>query len=100
MTASPLLKHLVREECPEVPGDWAYWKLYSETLMRLCDGCYVIMMDGWEESVGVCEEIILAKKFNKTIIYLELISNPLYGTAPPSIQPPIKELRFHYVRPE
>ncbi len=68
-TISPLLKHLVLQYEP-LPGDWNYWKDYSETLLRKCDKMIVLMLDGWQESVGVQAEIELCQQLNIPIKYM------------------------------
>lgn len=69
-TVSPLLKHLVLQHS-DLPGDWNYWKSYSLTLLLKCDLMMVIMLDGWEDSVGVQGEIEICKKFNIPIEYID-----------------------------
>ena len=40
----------------ELPFDAAYWEEYNTTMLRRCDGMYILDMEGTAESVGVAEE--------------------------------------------
>jgi hypothetical protein len=70
MTASPLMKHFLLEHA-DLPGDWDYWKDYAEVLLSKCDKMIVVMMHGWEESVGVQAEIRLCGKFGIPVEYID-----------------------------
>jgi hypothetical protein len=59
-TFSPLLKHFVRKH-GNLPGDWNYWQDYCRVTLPKCSQVYVLALDGWEESVGVREEMKLAE---------------------------------------
>ena len=50
---------------------WQYWKQYDFEMMRMCDGMYVLMLDGWKESVGVKAEIEYAKELELRVEYLD-----------------------------
>ena len=58
-TFSPLLKHFVKKH-GNLPGDWNYWQDYCRVTLPKCSQVYVLALDGWEDSVGVREEIKLA----------------------------------------
>ena len=75
-TVSPLYKHLLFNYAT-LPSDWNYWKTYCETLILKCDKMIVIMLPGWEESVGVKGEIEFCKN---NIIPIEYIDpNDIYN---------------------
>lgn len=40
-----------------LPGHAAYWKSFNEHMMRKCDEMHVLMLEGWQDSVGVQAEI-------------------------------------------
>lgn len=42
---------------------WCDWKLVDVTYLEWCDEIWVVMMPGWDESVGVLDEIKHAKEF-------------------------------------
>jgi hypothetical protein len=69
-TVSPVSKHFMLSY-EALPGDYNYWGTYSRKLMQRCDGVYVICIDGWKESVGVQDEIALAKQLNLPIIMVD-----------------------------
>lgn len=56
IVVSPLLCHYIRKH-GDLPGDWKYWKVYSEVLLINCSELVIINMPGWNESEGVCGEI-------------------------------------------
>lgn len=70
-TVSPLSKHFILNYGYNLGGDWAYWGEYSKKLLSLCHAMFVICIDGWETSVGVLEEIKLARQLNIEVIYLD-----------------------------
>ncbi len=74
-TVTPLSKHFIIEH-GDIPGDWSYWGDYSKNLIDRCDAVYVIMLDGWEDSVGVKEEIAYAKKYDISVIYCKPDGRP------------------------
>lgn len=51
-------------------GDWNTWKRIDTNYIEKCDGLVVLMIPGWEQSVGVTAEIEVAKQLGKTIFYL------------------------------
>jgi nucleoside 2-deoxyribosyltransferase len=53
-----------------LPADWSFWQRYDRELLERCDEVVVLMLDGWEESVGVREEIRLARAMGKPVRYL------------------------------
>lgn len=53
---TPLMAHAVVTRHP-VPSDAAFWEEYSLTLLSRSDKMHVLMIDGWEDSVGVQYEI-------------------------------------------
>lgn len=56
----------------KLPHDAAFWKNMDTLMMNKADKFEVLMLDGWEESVGVQEEI---KYWNDQMVGL----NPLSG---------------------
>jgi hypothetical protein len=49
----------------------AIWRPFNAAVMAKCDGLIVCMMEGWQESFGVGEEIKEFTKAGKRIVYLE-----------------------------
>lgn len=55
-------------------GKWEDWKRLDTALIvnPMCLGIIVAKFDGWEESVGVQEEIIIARNNKKPVFYMEV----------------------------
>jgi hypothetical protein len=53
-----------------LPGDWSFWQRYDRELLARCDEVVVLMLDGWQDSVGVREEIRIARELGKPVRYL------------------------------
>lgn len=68
-TVSPLLKHFTIHHA-DLPGDYKFWKDYSDTLLCTVDQMIVIMLDGWDESVGVAGEIKMAIALDIPVLYV------------------------------
>lgn len=51
-------------------GGWEYWKRLDLEMVNACDEVVVLMLPGWEDSVGVKAEIEHAKRFpHKKVTY-------------------------------
>jgi Domain of unknown function (DUF1937). len=72
-TVSPLLKHLLLTYTA-LPGDWAYWGTYSETLLKQCDSMIVLTMHGWDTSTGVQAEIKLCRDMGKPVEFIDPVA--------------------------
>ena len=51
---------------------YGYWEWYCCAMIDGARVIHVLMLDGWEESVGVQEEIKYAKTLGKKIEYVDL----------------------------
>ncbi len=49
---------------------WEDFKPYDNQFLTACGGMYVLMLDGWKESVGLTWEIKRAAELKKDITYL------------------------------
>jgi hypothetical protein len=56
---------------PFLVGDWSFWKRFDEAYIQSCASLHVLMLEGWELSVGVQAEIITFQEQNKPITYIE-----------------------------
>lgn len=54
-----------------LPNTWAFWRKQDEVYLERCDMLVVLMLDGWQESIGVRGEIEIAKELGKPTVYLE-----------------------------
>jgi len=52
-----------------MPTDFAYWQNYCLTMLANAKVLYVLMLDGWLESVGVQAEIAFAEKNGIGVCY-------------------------------
>ena len=53
-----------------LPADWSFWQRYDREMLARCDEVVVLMLVGWRESVGVREEIRIARELGKPVRYL------------------------------
>jgi hypothetical protein len=53
-----------------VPGDWRFWQRHDRPLLEACDEVVVLMLDGWENSVGVHAEIAFAREMGKPVSFM------------------------------
>lgn len=53
-----------------VPTGWVFWSRFDRALLARCDEVLVLMLDGWQESVGVQAEIRIARELGKPVRYL------------------------------
>lgn len=67
---SPIASCLDLAKKHDLPTDWDYWNNYCEAMLERCDIMHVIMMEGWDVSTGVKEEIAIATELNIPIIYM------------------------------
>ncbi len=68
---SPLMMGMAMVKLANLPTDTETWVVYSETLMTGCDELHVLMLEGWEISVGIQAEVAAAKKLNIPIKYIK-----------------------------
>ena len=57
-----------------MPSDYEFWKEYCITLLKGCSVMYVYMLDGWQDSVGVTDEIRTAWLHGIPISYIKPIT--------------------------
>lgn len=55
-----------------LPMDWSYWEAHDRHHLSHCDEVVVLMLDGWEASVGIREEVRMAKQLNKPVRYIDV----------------------------
>jgi nucleoside 2-deoxyribosyltransferase len=54
----------------ELPTAWSYWERIDRVHLERCDEVAVLMLDGWRESIGVREEIAMARALGKPVRFL------------------------------
>jgi len=55
----------------EMPTDHAYWKEYDEHMLSISTAILVHEQEGWENSVGVTEEIKYANSINLRLFFYD-----------------------------
>ena len=58
-----------------LPTDWAFWQNFDRTYLDRCDEAIVLMIEGWQRSVGVQAEIVLARELGKPVRFLGVEAN-------------------------
>jgi nucleoside 2-deoxyribosyltransferase len=63
-----------------LPGNWHFWEQYDRAFLERCDEVVVLMLDGWQESVGVQAEIRIARELGMPVRYLASELAPVSAT--------------------
>jgi len=50
-----------------LPKDWAFWHRYDRAFLAQCDELWVLMLPGWNRSVGVRAEMRIAMEMGKPV---------------------------------
>ena len=53
----------------DLPNTWEFWRKHDFTMLAAAEFFYVLMLDGWEDSVGLKDEIQEAKRLGIQTIY-------------------------------
>lgn len=61
--------HSIAELC-DLPKGFDFWAAYDERLLWACDDMIVLMLPGWEDSLGVQAEIQMAEQMGMLVTYL------------------------------
>lgn len=68
---SPIsMSHPIAEQCG-LPGDWKFWEKFDTDFLSCCTKIFVLMIDGWKESIGVTAEIAIATRLGLEVEYVE-----------------------------
>ena len=54
-----------------LPTTWDFWERYDTEMITRCDHLWVLMLDGWSDSIGVSAEIDIATNYGIPITYIE-----------------------------
>ena len=55
----------------QLPTGWEFWRKYDHVMLSACARLYVLMMPGWQQSVGVKGEIEIMQELGKPIEYID-----------------------------
>lgn len=53
-----------------LPGTYAFWQKRDRKFIDLCDAVIVCLLEGWDQSIGVTDEIDYAETQGKPVYYL------------------------------
>lgn len=73
-TISPIVQQHEIVKKYDMPRTYAYWSQYNKALLKDAMGLLVLTIDGWEESVGVQEEMKLAIKYKVMTKFIHRIN--------------------------
>lgn len=58
-----------------LPTGWDFWSEYDRAVLLCCKKMVVLMLPGWDESMGVAAEIVIAQDLGIPIEYRDVESN-------------------------
>lgn len=61
---------LVAMDTLGVPGDWSFWSRLDRAMIERCDAVHVLALPGWDTSVGVRQEVLLARSLGKPVTFV------------------------------
>lgn len=56
----------------ELPRDWDFWRKIDSVSISLMDEVRILKLQGWETSIGLGNEIILAQKLKKPYSFIDV----------------------------
>jgi len=65
-----------------LPGDWRFWQRHDRKYLEACNEVVVLMLDGWQESVGVQAELVVARELDKPVSFLTINARVEQSPAP------------------
>ena len=54
----------------DLPKGYEFWKEQCQAMVYKADALHVMMLDGWQQSVGVNDEISLARELKIPVLYI------------------------------
>jgi hypothetical protein len=54
-----------------LPRDWEFWKKLDSISISLMDEVWILKLEGWSTSIGLGNEIALAKELNKPYTFID-----------------------------
>lgn len=55
----------------DLPLGWDFWEAYDRAFLSVSHKLYVLMLEGWEESVGVAAELEIAREMAIPVYFLK-----------------------------
>lgn len=65
-----------------LPGDYAFWKAFSRNMLSRCDAMLVLMIDGYDTSAGIKDEVDYFVDIQHGIHYYAGLDDILNHTLP------------------
>jgi len=72
---SPILHSHPMAELHDLPNDWEFWQSYDRLMLSRCDVMYILMINGYLESLGVDAERDTAIDCDIPIVYIDSNGN-------------------------
>lgn len=66
---------MIKDGDAKLPGDWQFWQEHDTEMMGHCRVFLRCLFPGWEASVGLAAETIIARE--KGLAIVELYNEPL-----------------------
>lgn len=72
VTFSPITQSHEQNEFLLKDGSWEEWEYVDKMFINKCDEVWVLLLTGWESSIGVRAEIDFARERNKKVRFIYL----------------------------
>lgn len=59
-------------ESVALPKGWDYWRDYDRAFLNVCMSMIVLCLPGWEESVGIAEEMRIMQAQGKPVSFMSV----------------------------
>ena len=53
-----------------LPGDWEFWQRFDSQFLEVCSDMIILAQEGWNKSVGLKNELKIAKSLNKPVDFV------------------------------
>lgn len=63
--------HPIAQHSDIADTSWAMWQRLDEAMIARCDEVWVVMLDGWQASVGIAAELSVARDRQMPIRYYD-----------------------------
>ena len=73
---SPIVHCHELAKIADLPRDAAFWRKYNFIMLTAAESVGVLMLPGWEQSVGIDEEVEEGKKSGIKLLYIEPKEKP------------------------
>lgn len=57
-----------------MPTGWDFWEQHDKEMLRLCTSVGILLLNGWESSVGVAAELQIARYLNLEIFAVNTVN--------------------------